>query len=434
MNDLKLPERRVLPDAVRERMRAKLDEGMNRRPRRGTHLAAAAAVVVLAGSGAVVVSQLGEPEPVATPPPPREIIQGPGLDAALAARELDRCWAAVRTSGRTLPDRSTWVPVFTVAESHYLQPTVVAARVDGKPLFCVTTRTTVTVSDPGATPGYAPGTRTGVLLASANGIVAGVADPGWDEVMVHAFHAGGSSAEGGIPVGEGLFATAVSERPEGTTYAVAPYREAQPNPAGPVNLPPAPAPLVSIEDRPVAPVDRVSEAGRFLGDCLAKSRRPVSDPQSYEPGVLLSKGYGRLVTGRADGAWVTCAEGLSMATTDVNVREQHAMTLPLGDGPPVRVIAYDTVNITATPGGEGNAMAEEVITGVVPAGATRMTLAFGDRAPVEVAVANGSFALWQPENVRVPGPNNSSDLPPMHAKVYDGAGKLLYDGPLHRPG
>jgi hypothetical protein len=49
-------------------------------------------------------------------------------------------------------------------------------------LVCEATSTTVTLSDPDATPAYAPGSRTGLLLYTGTGLVAGVADPAWAKV------------------------------------------------------------------------------------------------------------------------------------------------------------------------------------------------------------------------------------------------------------
>ncbi|MET1074352.1 MAG: hypothetical protein ABWY11_17020, partial [Umezawaea sp.] len=81
---------------------------------------------------------------------PVSVVDGQAEVVATAA--LDRCWSAVRRQGVAdrFPDRSRWRAVLTVGDS---QIGVVAARADGKPLFCQTTATTATVTDPSAAPG-----------------------------------------------------------------------------------------------------------------------------------------------------------------------------------------------------------------------------------------------------------------------------------------
>ena len=62
---------------------------------------------------------------------------------------LDRCIAATPSA----PARSEWEQAF---EAPFVDFTVIALRVAGKPVFCEVTRTTVTVST--AEPAYLPGT------------------------------------------------------------------------------------------------------------------------------------------------------------------------------------------------------------------------------------------------------------------------------------
>ncbi len=101
------------------------------------------------------------------------------LDIGLATSSMDRCWAALRAAGKTdrVPAREDWVPLFTQVQG---TDSVVAVAAAGKPMFCETTLTTVTVSDPDAAPAYEPGTRTGLLLHSATGLVGGIVDPAWE--------------------------------------------------------------------------------------------------------------------------------------------------------------------------------------------------------------------------------------------------------------
>ncbi|HWO61637.1 MAG TPA: RNA polymerase sigma factor, partial [Umezawaea sp.] len=157
----------VLPSEVRDRVRAEVERGLARRPRRavpGRLIAVAAAVVLLAGTVLVLRQVPDAVEQVPDAPHP-VAVAGASLDQAAAAVALDRCWEAVRQQGLAdrYPDRSLWTPSFTAGDS---QIGVVAARADGKPLFCQTTPTTATVTDPNA----APTSGTAAVLFSREGV------------------------------------------------------------------------------------------------------------------------------------------------------------------------------------------------------------------------------------------------------------------------
>src|SRR5439155_27010879 len=72
------------------------------------------------------------------------------------------------------PNRRCWQPVFNYT---FGPVKVTAARAAGKPLFCETTYTTATVSSVNAEPAYAAGSRSGAVLTTGLGTVAGVVDP-----------------------------------------------------------------------------------------------------------------------------------------------------------------------------------------------------------------------------------------------------------------
>lgn len=282
-----LPARRALPDDVRDRLRTSVHEGIAK-PHRKTHVwyAAAAAVLVLA-AGAVVVTRQVRP-PADTAP---AVTGGGGLtlDAELATASLDRCWAAVRAAGKTdrVPPRAEWVPLFTAEQEG---DAVVAATAAGKPLFCETTGTTVTLSDPGATPAYAPGTRTGLLLRSATGLAAGVVDPALPRADFIVKTGGGSVSSWRLrfsPVSR-QFVAFTGALPAKSEVAVGDRRANA--------LPDAPAPLLAVTDRP-EPADRTSAAGRALGECLTDADVVIPDAAAYRPGPLLKEGGYQVVMG-----------------------------------------------------------------------------------------------------------------------------------------
>lgn len=210
--NLDLPPRRELPPEVRARMRdrvlAALNAPANHRPNRMRGpLAVAAGVTVLAASAMIVAQSTrgstggdlftsagststtsptsrssprprppaSTSRPVNTAPTPLTI---PQLDTAKAAEDLDRCAAVAAASPRAaeFAPRQAWEPVFAVELNGHR---ITAYREHGtRPMFCDTTATTATVSDPSAEPmaltGAPEAPYYGLYLSPA-GILAGVA-------------------------------------------------------------------------------------------------------------------------------------------------------------------------------------------------------------------------------------------------------------------
>lgn len=170
MNDLELPPRRPLPPAVRARLRARVDREAPRRAWFRGSLAAAAGVAVLA-AGAMMISQsVGDDSQPATAPTTTTTTAGQDL----LELTLDRCVAAV--AGQGYPPRDQWQLVLGASEHDV---TVVAARAGGRPFFCQATENMVTMSNPAEVP-----RSPGLLLNTPEGVVAGVAEPGWRHVGV----------------------------------------------------------------------------------------------------------------------------------------------------------------------------------------------------------------------------------------------------------
>ncbi|MET1075609.1 MAG: sigma-70 family RNA polymerase sigma factor, partial [Umezawaea sp.] len=284
---------RALPAELRTRLRAEFDHGLDHRPRRSFRLPAVvlAAVVLLAGT-VFVLRQTPDA-------PPAAAVAGPPLNEKAAAAALDRCWSAVRGRGMAdrFPDRSRWQPVLTVGDS---QIGVVAARADGKPLFCQTTATTATVTDPSA----APGTGTAAVLFSSEGVVAGVTDVDWRLIALK-----GTGPSGSVAVraetGGHMFVARTGVNLAGAALTISETGSEDPTAVRTLTAPAPPAVVVS--DRPDGPApDRTSEAGRALGDCLARSPHPLPDPDSYQTGALVTYPGGLVVLGRNSGSTVTC--------------------------------------------------------------------------------------------------------------------------------
>jgi len=415
-DELGLPPRRELPDDVRMRLRAAVRQDMaKRRPSRVWY--AAAAVVVLA-VGAIVATQVIRHQPVAGPaqaPPPSQDDPNPlTLDVQVATSSLDRCWAAVQAAGKTdrVPPREEWVPLFTTVMQ---ADSVVAVTADGKPMFCETTETTVTLSDPEATPAYAPDTRTGLLLHSATGMVGGILAPDGYGLFLDSRTEDGDNMSQAIyfsPVTR-QFVVVTASDPARTTLTI--NRQTQ---VGEKTLPAAPPPLLSVVDRPVT-ADRTSPAGRALGDCLAAAELDaVADAAAYAPGPLLETDEYRVVLGRYGNRFAVC-------TTEPDYRrpgKTRTRAFSDGFGPQTRTLMVDTLGHPQRGAPPGKA--RRPFAAVLPPAAVKATVDFGSGASTEAGVVDGMVAAWAPANAKVL-PETS-----VHVTARDAKGAVVYDGTL----
>ncbi|WP_116114690.1 hypothetical protein [Amycolatopsis ruanii] len=376
-----LPPRRELPPEVRERMRATVRAGLA--PRRGRALAAAAAVVLLVG-GALIGAQFLRPaEPVAG--------AGGGVD--------DRCWAAIASAGQAgqVPPRAEW----QVTGRRALGDDVVTSYLaGGKPVFCETTATTVTVSDPGAAPASAPGSRTGLLLRTGTGLVAGVADPLWPRIELSLADGLGVTVEPVTPA-SGVFTAFTGTGPATPLWAGMSVEGQTARPGPRVELPPAPAPLVSVVD---VPGDRSSPAGRALGECLAALAESPDDADGYQPGAMLENGPYRVVLGRSAEHTIACVSGPAGATLQLDTF--------VGRSIPVR-----RLSVPAQGG-------KVPFVGIAPRSAASMVADFGTGEPVTVPVVNGTFAGWLPQGATPVYPERGD----AWVRVADARGVTLYNG------
>jgi hypothetical protein len=415
MNDrLTPPTRRALPSDVRDRIRAKVSAGLapastTRTNRLRAPLAAAASVAVLAAGAMIVVQSVsGVPGGVGTSTTSPSTTSGASLNRQEANAELDRCWAAVQHEGKAeqFPDRAQWRPVFNYSSGAVH---VTAARAAGKPLFCETTYTRVTVSDPNATPTYAPGTKAGAVLTSRLGTTAGVVDPSWPRM----WWTGPRDAAAPATVKDGLFLVFQSHEKTG---AVDPISVTGNDPArtsaDPAPLPAAPTSAVSIVDRPTVPApDRSSPRGRLLDECLkaADENLGVVDIESWAPGAVAQQGDDYVIMARNAYGFTQCARiGGSVAFASY-IRGADAID---------QRMPVSTDGIWDLADGF-------VVSGTVPVRAGRLQVELA-RGPVVADVANSTFALFIPPSAI--GPTNPKSLT---VRLYDASNNLIYDGPLN---
>ncbi|MGY6653715.1 hypothetical protein ACXIZN_16230 [Amycolatopsis sp. TRM77291] len=389
------PPRRAMPDDVRARMRSAVREGVAKPRRTARVWYAAAAAVVLVASGVAAAAQSLRQQGVE--PGPAPAAGGLNLDIRLATSSLDRCWAAVRAAGKTdrVAPREEWVPHFTDV---MLDVSVVAATAAGRPMFCETTLTTVTLSDPNATPTYAPGTRTGLLLQSSTGLIGGVLDPAWPGagLAFQAEDSGGGDAVEASPLTH-QFVSFTWTAPEKTRLSV--Y---EPAGATTTNLPSAPAPLLSAVDRPVPPADRTSPAGHALGECLDGAADAVSDAAGYRPGALLDKDGYQVVLGRLGDRSLAC-------TTVPDPRRPGRLKMRVYQDhfeiPPEQPRTIPMQPLGGVEDGGDRSDARTPFAGTrLPAAAVTVTCDFGAGLTSTTEVVDGTFVVFVPKEVNDPFP------------------------------
>ncbi|WP_410630131.1 hypothetical protein [Amycolatopsis sp. cmx-4-83] len=412
-DDLGLPPRRALPGDVRDRLRAEVRAGIGK-PKRAKHVwyAAAAAVLVLAAGAVVVTRQLRQP---AEAPP--AVPGGLTLDGKLATTALDRCWAAVQVAGKTdrVPPRAEWVPLLT---EELEGDAVVAATAAGKPMFCETTATTVTLSDPGATPAYAPGSRSGLLLYSATGLVGGVLDPAWPKASLVTSTPGGSSGSdvGFSPVSR-QFVAHTRTAPDRTAVALIDGGAGQPRK---VDLPAAPAPLLAVTDRP-EPADRTSVAGRALGDCLADAEEVIPDAAAYRPGPLLREAGQEVVMGRRGDRVIVCTREPDYQRPG-KTRARAYPDLVAARGVPARILRVNTLG--AGESGAPAGAARTPVAVVLPAAAISAGFEFDADNGADLVVTDGMALAWLPRKIAL------TPEAKVRVRAWDAEGRLVYDASL----
>ncbi|MFT7839260.1 hypothetical protein Q5530_24210 [Saccharothrix sp. BKS2] len=373
-----LPERRPIPPAVRARLRADFDRDTARsrwsRPAPSAAVVAAAAATVLV-VGAVVVLRQTTDQPV----PPAAAARP--VDAEADRVALDRCWTAVQRHGATdrYPHRSGWTPHFSAGGGALR---VVAATAGGVPLFCQTTPTTATVSDPAAG-----------ALVSREGVVAGTTTAPDGALPVRGSGPHGDFTVTGRAAGR-LFVALTGTNPTGTSTTAG---------DAPVSGPPG----LTTRDRPDGPEpDRASPAGRLLGECLRDASQPVLDPDSYQPGAHADG----VVLGRSAIRMVFCRPGPEPGTARVGTRG-------LTHGFPVRATFAEPV-----PGGLA-------LGGPAPDAATGVSVSVAGAAPVGGPAANGTFVVVLP-----PGTELVPNRTWVRFTARDAGGVVLFDEELpHLP-
>jgi hypothetical protein len=357
-------------------------------------VAAVAAVAALLLSGTVAVLNAGGHRFEAATPTVTVL----GGDSPTVRKNMDLCWqTAKRLAGTvTYPDRATWRAVLGT-QSNSASMTVI--RANGQPLFCETSVSGVILSNPSGLPAYAPGTRTGVLLSTFYGNVAGVMDPSWQQVHITADIRYSERVTGKTTVRDGLFVYSTFTSLLGERARIGPTE----NPG--LDLPNPPRQYGSASPEVIqGHRGGYDKSDQQLVNCVQSTTDAVPDENTWNPGATVSWGNTNLVIA-VNGAGVsTCllragkAEFKPYLTMQAYTPVPIALPMPALDG-------------------------RTVIGGLVPPGVQRMTLTLPDRSVVKADVDHDTFAVLLPVGAD-PAPTS------VLCELVGSSDQILYDGPL----
>ncbi|PPK69860.1 hypothetical protein V5P93_006500 [Actinokineospora auranticolor] len=389
MDDIEIPAAREVPDVVRARVHVQVFRQIQEPPKRRYALPVAAGVVAAAlavGLVAVVGSDSGT-----TPASGKRETAQPAApsEADAANADLDRCWSGLRGTpfAGQLPPRERVVPVLRVSQ---LQVNVVAARVDGKPIFCETTPKGVRLSKLDAQPSMVTGTGTGTLLVSPNGTIAGVLDPTWADPYLSVTSRSKNTIREAVKHKDGLFIFRSALSTINSTITV------QPTPDGlalPVPYPPDPG--FSITSQARYPSPELTECARKATDSTT-----VVDSDSWDAAATVRAGGDRIILATNSGGVAACVEQQSY-TDFYAMPEPERRPMLLGIIPSI--------------GGK------PLLTGVIPLGGRSAELILPGGGTIQANTARGTYAALLESNI---------DPRAMTLRVRDNSEKVIYEGPL----
>jgi hypothetical protein len=342
--------------------------------------------VVLLAAGGVLATRLAHHGGTTTEPSVTSA-------APAASPDVGRCASALTAAGLTTawPDPAAWQPVF-VASGDGRE--VTALLVDGRPLFCETTLTTVSVSSPDQSAAVPDGAIATALLGSDDGVVAGVVRSGIGDLVVTVRDGAGSHREIAT-VERGLFVAfgpPHGVRDNTVTVSTTAAASSRPAPASWSAALRTPAPVLFRTDRP--------EPGTAGDPCVLRGG-PVLDADSWRRGVAV----GDAVVDYNSAAGALCEQS---GGTPVF---RYLGGLPAVGGPPL-VLAYRE----STDGGLA-------IAGLVAPNVGRVEFT--------TTSGTGSARLIGPTfatTLDVPG-----DARDVHVAVVDRSGNRIYQGALPAP-
>ncbi|MEJ3655986.1 hypothetical protein WEH80_23745 [Actinomycetes bacterium KLBMP 9759] len=339
----------------------------------------------------VVISQTGGiPAPI--PPDPVRPVPAP---VDLERESLDRCAAAVVAAGIAdrYPPAEQWTPLTRLAADGR-RVIMVDAPV---PFVCVTTATTVDVSDP---LGAVPMESALLLLSTRDGVLAATATDGRSIEVVTA-----GGRQPGFAAARHFLRTVPGpiDDPADLVAAVGGQDGVRQRGAPTALAPPA----VHVVDRQTAPADRSAYAVDLVRRCTEAGTDPASLP--WEPAQVLAFRHDgqptTLVVARGNNAIGGCA------VSPGRVDPLRTWLTPVAPAPG-RPFTW----LSALPG-----LPPDVAAGPVDDGVAGLAVVV-DGKSVHAAVAGGTFATQLP-------PWAPTDPTHLVVTAFDATGSVLYTGP-----
>jgi hypothetical protein len=358
-------------------------------------LPATAAGIALLVSGIVALTHHG---PGLQRNDPNPTVVELAVDSTQVTAEVDRCWDAAQRLAKEarFPDRSEWRPVLSITAGGL--SSVTAIQTNSRPLFCETTNSSVTLSNPSADPAYAPDTKTAAMLTTVNGTVAGVADPSWPDMRVAVTSKYRGDVTGTAIRQAGLFIF------QSFTSTVDGNVRASAEAGAPELVLPKPAAPFGTVDPGYPPGDRSSSHGVQLGRCVEEAKSVGPDAETWNPGAVVEANGQRLIMAANPGGVSACLQ-----------RGQQAELMPYISRTTL-VTAPQLLSVVPTVGGRA------LLAGLIPPGVARMQLTFADHTTMTADVAESTFAVLMPPDVSAP--KN------LTCTLLGASGQILYTGPV----
>lgn len=412
------PADRAMDPALRERLAQRVFTAIEAPPassRRRGPVFAAAGIVVLAGISAVVATTIGHlntPSPVGTP-------------AAAHNADIARCATAADKVGfHGLDDQGTLRSIFSAGG--FGRQVTGFRSAGGQAMFCETTATTVTVSQPDQPSTVPAGSFARGLLTSDDGVIAGVAPPGTTGLTVNVDmtrpgELGPYSSDGTATVSDGMFIfvakQAISTAPGKVTGEDKAYTDdggALPDGDHPQLTKPA-APLTFAVDRP-APGAATALLTTCLGQASTGRHESVLDQASLSAG-----------------ASSTVHEDTSSASTTIAYDATQVATCSIltGELPGVGYVSVPRAQLTDQHPVQLNSIGTSwrdrfEFDGMIAPNVGKISVKTPSGSTADATIVGPTFTVVVPMS----GQDRFGDPYAFAATILDTQGKVIYQGPL----
>ncbi|HEX4221307.1 MAG TPA: hypothetical protein VHZ97_03025 [Pseudonocardiaceae bacterium] len=413
------PADRAMDPALRARLAERVFAGIEAPPaptRRRGPVFAAAGIVVLAGISAVVATTVGHlngPSPAGTPAPARNA-------------DIARCATAADAIGfHGLDDQSALRSIFSAGG--FGRQVAGFRLAGGQAMFCETTATTVTVSQPDQPTTVPPGSPARSLLTSDDGVIAGIVPRGTTGLTVNVdmtrpSQLGPYSSDGTATVSDGMFVFVAKQAISTAAGQVTGEDKALTEDGG--ALPPGSHPQLTKSAPPLTfDVDR---------------------PAPGTPTALLSSCLGQVSTGRHEsvldqaslsaGASSTIHDGVNTSSTTIAYNPTQVVTCSVltGELPGVGYVSAPRAQLSEqhplqlVDSMDTGTRDRFEFDGMIAPNVGKITINAPGGTPVDGVIVGPTFTAVVP----TAGNEPLADPYAFVATILDTQGKVIYQGPL----